>query len=302
MRSVRLLLLLLCALSAACSSRAGLSRPPAAPPSQPDRPTTLEQAYSRPGDTPARQPTATPPPEPPLPPQSPKPSPVPPGGEAAATSGLREVLPGVRADVSRKLVEFDGVVAMDCHNPKTPDVYLEVVVCTPDTKEYESLVMTKTKASSVHAALLAIGLEPGEPGKWTFENRTFTPVPPSGSAVEVTFAYKGADGKEIEAPATDWIVNASGHTPFVPAGSGSGPIGFVFAGSRMAKHEGREMYDADGVGTVVGLCTFGSETVAWKRVISPDSDVQEPEWIADPAKVPAYGTPVTVRIRPAKSA
>jgi hypothetical protein len=256
-----------------------------------------------PDDAPARVPTATPVPEPPKP--APPKSTPPTDTSARPPSALREILPGVRADLAAKLVEFDGIVPLDCHNPQTPDVFLEVTVCTRDTKEHESLVMTRATASNVHAALLAIGLQPGAPGRWNYENRTFTPVPPRGSPVRVTLAYFGADGKEIEAPATDWIINAATKAPFQ---SGSGAPGrseesdgFVFAGSRMAKHEGFEVYDADGVGTVVGLCTFGAETVAWSRVISPDSDVSEPEWIADPAKVPAFGTPVVVRIRPAAS-
>jgi hypothetical protein len=109
--------------------------------------------------------------------------------------------------------------------------------------------------------------------------------------------YRDKDGKEIETPATEWIINAATKAPFgVSKGTDSG---WVFAGSRMATHEGKEFYDADGVGTVVGLCTFGSETVAWRRVISPEAAIDEPEWIADPTKVPAFGTKVTVRLRPA---
>lgn len=226
--------------------------------------------------------------------------PPPPPSMPPVRSSMREILPGVRADVEAKVVEFDGIVPIDCHNPRTPDVYLEVVVCTPDTKEHESLVMTRAAASNIHAALLAIGLTPGTPGSWKFENKTFTPVAPTGPGVEVTLVYKGADGKDVEASPADWIVNASNKARF--ADQPASGRGWVFAGSKVAKHEGKEFYDADGVGTVVGLCTFGSETLALKRVISPDASIEEPEWIADTAKVPAFGTKVTVRLRPAIAA
>ena len=62
--------------------------------------------------------------------------------------------------------------------------------------------------------------------------------------------------------------------------------------------QGRERYEAQGAGTLIGLTTFGTETIAWREVISPEASIQEPEWIADKAVVPAMGTPVTVRIRP----
>jgi hypothetical protein len=113
-------------------------------------------------------------------------------------------------------------------------------------------------------------------------------------------AYRDKDGKEIEAPATDWVVNAEGGARFGLKAGESGAR-WVFAGSNMVERQGREAYDADGTGVLIGLTTFGSETVGWRDVISPDSDVQEPEWIADPKKVPAAGTAVVVRIRPANA-
>ena len=238
-------------------------------------------------------------PRPPLTPQNiPPPPPSNPPVRSESPPRLREMLPGVRADIEARLVEFDGIVPINCHDPRTPDVYLEVIVCTPDTKEHESLVMTKAKASNIHAALLAIGLTPGSAGNWKFEDRKFIPVPPTGPGVDVRLAYRDATGKEIESPAGDWVVNASNGAPFGSAASGD--HGWVFAGSRMAMHQGKEYYDADGVGTVVGLVTFGSETVAWKRVISHEAEINEPEWIANRAKVPAYGTKVTVRLRPSE--
>ena len=87
-----------------------------------------------------------------------------------------------------KTVEFDGTVPIDCHDPRTPRVYLEVAVCTPDTKEHEALVVTRVKPSDVHAALLAAGLEAGEPGTWTWENKKLVAHPPKGGPVEVVLS------------------------------------------------------------------------------------------------------------------
>src|SRR5690349_20503716 len=40
--------------------------------------------------------------------------------------GLKELFPHVRFDKSARIVEIDGKVPIDCHNPKTPRVYLDV--------------------------------------------------------------------------------------------------------------------------------------------------------------------------------
>jgi hypothetical protein len=58
-----------------------------------------------------------------------------------------------------------------------------------------------------------------------------------------------------------------------------------------------EAYDAEGMGTLIGLATFGSETIAPETVFSPDSAQSEPVWIADRRTLPKISTPVTIRLR-----
>lgn len=217
-------------------------------------------------------------------------------GPPPTQTGLREIFPHVRFDKDSHVVEIDGQVPIDCHNPKTPRVYLEVTVCTRNSKEHEALVVTDATPSHIHAALLLAGLTPGTPGTWHTEGNNLVRVPPRGDPVRVTIVYTTPDGHEVSAPAQDWVINARSAKPL----SDEGPGEWVFAGSRMVEYQGREFYDADGTGTLVGLTTFGSETVAFTRVFSPESQVEEPEWIADPARVPAYLTRVVVRISPAK--
>ena len=259
-------------------------------PREPDAPTVLERAQQSGGpqryDVPEFPPPPTPPPAQPAPRAT-----APEQPPARIAAGLREIVPGVRADLGRKVVEFDVVVPIDVHHPKTPIVFLEVVVCTRDTKEHEALVMTEARPSNIHAALLAAGFEPGAPGSWKWEEQKLVPVPPRGDPLMVTFIYTDSDGARVERPATDWVVNAEGGEAFAGAGEG-----FLFAGSTVRSREGSQLYEADGAGTLVGLTTFGTETIAWSRMYSPDSEVAEPEWIADTKRVPKMGTPVTVRI------
>ena len=247
-----------------------------------------------------RGPADLPPPPPPAPVFTPPP-PSPNPGQARAEPGLREVFPNVRIDPAAGIVEFDGTIAWDVHDPRTPMTYLELVVCTPDTKEHESLVVSKARPSNVHAALLLLGLEPGKPGSFTWEGERLVPIDPEGPPVDVRFVLDAGTEREKVVDPLTWIVNAKDGQSFAEREGDPSRPGFLFAGSRIVKRdlgEGeREYYLADGSdGALVGLTTFGSETIAWRRTISPDSSVTEPEWIANVAQVPPVGTPVVVRI------
>lgn len=198
--------------------------------------------------------------------------------------------PYIRFDVQSRTVEFDGTVPIRLDDPRAPRVYLELIACIPDTKEHESLIVTKARPSHLHAALLAIGLEPGRPATWKQEGKTMLPVPPEGPRISVELVYKDRDGGEVVDAPSQWVVNAETGEHW-PQGE------WVFAGSLMKNRQGRDVYEADGTGTLVGLTSFGTEVIAWNGVISPDSQVQEPEWIADAARVPPINTQVTVRLR-----
>lgn len=212
---------------------------------------------------------------------------------AQSIAAPAEVFPHIRADAQAGWVEITGTVPILVDDPDAPDVFLEVIVCTPDTKEHETLVVTSARPSHVHAALLMIGLEPGRPGHWTWEgagrDARLTGHDPTGDRVAVTIRWTDAEGAERVAHPSEWIRHhGTGERP--PAAA------FVFAGSRMLDRGfGREMYDADGAGVLVGLATFGSEVIAWPTTFSPDSGVEEPVWVADPKTTPALGTTVRVR-------
>jgi len=220
------------------------------------------------------------------------------GLAGSAAAELRQVFPHVWADTEAKIVEFDGRVPIVVDDPEAPDVYLEVIVCTPDTKEHETLVVTEARPSHVHAALLMIGLKPGRPGHWTWSgdgpDATLTAHDPEGDPLRVTMLWTDAAGVERSADSSEWIRHQdTGERP--PAR----PL--VFAGSRMTdRGYGREMYDADGTGVLIGLATFGSEVIAWPETFSPDSGVDEPVWLADPTTTPPLDTPVRVRLTPAR--
>ena len=203
--------------------------------------------------------------------------------------------PGLRVAPSQGLVEFDGTVAIDAHHPDTPDIYLELIVTAPDTREHEALVVTPVRPSLIHAALLASGFAPGHPGSFAWDGTTLNRFPPAGDAVTLTLLWTDPTGIERTASPTDWIrADPTSHTQMIALAP------WRFAGSRLVERtirgETRTRYDADGTGVIIGLTTFGSEVIAPERVLSPESAVDEPLYMARNDAMPLIGTPVTVRI------
>jgi hypothetical protein len=58
------------------------------------------------------------------------------------------------------------------------------------------------------------------------------------------------------------------------------------------------VYNADESGSLIGLCTFGSETIGLSEVVSPDSGVDVPRFVAKNDAVPPATTHVRVRVQP----
>jgi hypothetical protein len=208
-----------------------------------------------------------------------------PGDRPAGADRWAEAFPHVRVNAARRSVEFDAAVSELLH-PDAPDqrFYLEQFVCLRGTKDHESPLVTDARPSHIHAALLLAGLEPGRPVEWTYPGGDPTPLPPEGDAVDVVFVL---NGREIRPES--WAVDRDSGLPF-PRGR------WVFAGSTEITNAGRTIYEADAAGTVVGLASFGSETVAWHTPISHEEEAGDLRWIANKPSLPAAGTPVVVRI------
>lgn len=251
-------------------------------------------------------------------------TPVDPGTRphTAGELNLREVFPHVRIDRDARVVEFDTFLSPAlAPDVNAPLFFLELVCCTPDTREHETFVVCRARPSHIHAALLAIGLQPGHPGAWRMQGGELEPVDPTGDRVNVRMVVGDEGAEEREIDPVDWIISADGVRRFdeamadLAAKEGRPAPGWVFAGSRLVagdramrptdpetspdRSSPAEVYDADESGTVIGLTTFGSEVIAWSQTISPDASVQEPEWVADFSRLPPAETPVRVRIRPA---
>ena len=231
-----------------------------------------------------------------------------------------DVFPHVRINRAQKSVEFDGIVAWDFHDADAPRTELELLVCLPmRDKEHESLVQSKAKGAHVHAALLMLGLEPVSPGRIDFgegKDDKVSKYAPVGPLVKATFIYV-KDGKEVTADPRDWFTDEIGERAWEEQkrrraeehGPGRRrideperyPFELVFGGSKigpMRDESGNkvDVYFADATGALIGLCTFGSEVIGNNSVVSPDSGVDVPRFVAKNDAIPPANTPVRVRV------
>ncbi len=235
-------------------------------------------------------------------PSAPAASPASPS-QAPPPPGLVTIFPSVRVDRAAGVVEFDATVPIDPRDPNTPTIFLEVIACPRDTKEHETLLVTSAKPSHIHAALLLIGLEPGAPGRVEWKDKAPVRIPPRGPEVDITFRYRDQNGASHEARPADWIKDGQTDRP-MPGRTGESTAAprWVFAGSLMRNamtESGVRMprYEADADGTLIGFATFGSELLAYAEVISHESSVDAPVWIADAKTIPQVGTSVVVVLR-----
>ncbi len=200
--------------------------------------------------------------------------------------------PGLRVHRALGAIEIDGEVPIDTRDPARTRIYLEWLVCTPDTREHEVLVVTRVKPSLIHAAALALGWQPGKPGAWDWKGEQIRAIEPTGERLSAYIRTPDAPSPGV--PIEEWITDANTGLTLRKT---QPTTGFVFAGSHLITVGGEQVYQADREGGVVGLTCFSNETIAYAAMFNPDSGVQEPVWIANTALVPPQGTAVIVTLR-----
>ena len=143
----------------------------------------------------------------------------------------------VWVDPGRKEVVVGGLIALD----RGP---IEFFACPEGTKEHESIVATKASARLVHAALLAIGLEPGTPVSFDPEY-----VAAVGPRVLVRARWTKDDGTSATVDAREWVRNTRTGAAL--------DTDWVFAGSSFWTDpaDGTEYYQADG-GDLICVSNF----------------------------------------------
>lgn len=180
-------------------------------------------------------------------------------------------------DLERRLVVVDGEICLR-------EGMLEMFACPRGTKEHESIVSVNCRPKLVHAALLAVGAQPGQPVQFHPEY-----VGASGTVVEVLVLWVDEDGQRHRARAQDWIKNVRTEKPM--------EHDWVFAGSGFwyCEHTEQQHYYADG-GDFICVANFPSAMM--------DLPVKSPQDNADllftafTERIPPLGTRVRLVLIP----
>ena len=219
----------------------------------------------------------------------------------AVDVGTREELklPGLTVYSKERYVDVDATVCLDAG-------FLELIACTKDSKEHESIISVDAKPSYIHAALLLLRAQPGNPSMAKkLEDGSWTHMPPSGSDVDASLVFKNEKGELKERPISDFIMRGQEEDVYGPDAVKTPPeergrfltSTFLFAGSQLYKGEdGKARYLSDQSGHVISLATFGDELLCLPGKHSHENSALA--WEVDPTHLPALGTKVILRLRP----
>ena len=163
---------------------------------------------------------------------------------------------------------------------------LEVFICPRQTKEHESVISVNALSSQVHAALLAVGAEPGHPVKWQDEYE-----PASGPVIQITLMWRDDDtGQVVKRRGQELVRNID-----------TGKVmqhDWVFGGSQTyTDPETGETYYYGDSGELVCLSNFSTATMDVPVKSSDANDGLLFE--ANTPLIPAVGTKVYVVFQPA---
>jgi len=207
-----------------------------------------------------------------------------PATQPATQKADGEHLPGIRIDRDAGYVQIEAKVI---HREAK---WLELLVCSPGSREHETILTSPAKPSHIHLALLALGLVPGSPidSRQAADGEGLEVVPPKGPKLAL-FCLWEADGQPHRAPANTWVRHQK--TGDVLAGNT-----WLFTGSQFHVQDGRRLYMADLNGTIVSLVNFGDDLLT--RPTTTTNRTDEQAWGTNMAAIPPVGTKVRLRMVP----
>lgn len=203
-------------------------------------------------------------------------------------------MPGIAINPADRVVDVDAEICLD-------EGALELIACTRDSKEHESIVVLHARPAHVHAALLLLGARNGHPAMrrpLDEEMTRWEDIPPAGDPVEISLSWKKEDGTRAERPLSDFLMR-SGNLG-APAGADKEkktfPNTFLFAGSHLGDEaETPRKYLAELSGNVISIATFGDELLCLPDISGHEN--QALGWQIDPTHLPKKHTKVLLRLR-----
>lgn len=213
-------------------------------------------------------------------------------------------LPGIQINAEGGFVDVESEVCLDSGA-------LELVACTKDSKEHESIIAVLAEPVHIHMALLLIGAEPGNPAtqrqvgegddkRWVF-------IPARGQKVHVSLVIPDAEGKPVERPIADFIQHIEDEAAFLENQNErkeqdrSFPTSeFLFVGSHLieTKEDAPRRYLAAESGNVISISTFGDEMLGLSEMFGHVNGALV--WEINTDLLPKLGTKVTLRLKPVK--
>ena len=180
-------------------------------------------------------------------------------------------------DPKQKLVIVDGQICLR-------EGVLEMFACPKGTKEHEAIVSVNCKAKFVHAALMAVGAQPGKPV-------SFDPVyrPASGPIVDVYVLWQDEAGKKQRVRAQEWVKELKTDKPMTDS--------WVFAGSDFWTDTttGEKYYQADGGDFI---CVSNFPTALLDLPIASTQTNDSLLFTAATERIPPLGTKVRLVLIP----
>lgn len=163
------------------------------------------------------------------------------------------------------------------------DAPLEFFCVANGGPEHESVLRTPARPSDIHFALLAIGMQPGQPARFSPAANQW--LPPDGPPIRVSVRFL-RNGQTVTVPAGRLMRDLRDGKPMPDRP-------FVFTGSRVLE-DGR--YAADVTGYVVSVVNFDLSPIDVPRVASNANDLLE--WQTNPEVAPEMGARVTMILEP----
>ncbi len=179
-------------------------------------------------------------------------------------------------DAKRKLVVIDATVVLR-------EGLLEMFACPKGTKEHESVLAVAGKASTVHAALLALGAKAGSPVKFQPEYQ-----PAKGETIEILVLWTDAAGKRHTEDARSWVREFKTKKELKAQ--------WVFAGSSFWTNpqDNKQYYQGD-TGDFICVSNFPTATLDLPLNSSQSNDDLLYEAFTE--HIPPVGTPVRLVLR-----
>ncbi len=201
--------------------------------------------------------------------------------DVTQTHGEVRSLPGVTIDREKGYVELDARVVL------REGKWLELLACTPGSKEHESILTVTARPSHIHLALMILGMEPGSPMQWHWQGEQFNVTPPTGPKLAITLHYTNDTKEAVVVPANQWVRDQKADKLL----EGNH---WLFTGSRSETIDEQVVYRADINGSAISIVNFGDDLLARPTTMTHQDD--HATWAANTCAIPPVGTKVMIRL------